>query len=105
MTNPTFTDNRGKTQTVEIGMKYAGGYGRTITVEGFDTRQLGSEDSRDGAEIVYGPMSQDGEETYPIWEYLDSLEYAIPTIAQIEAQAKKAAKMLRDAKRILDSHR
>ena len=83
---PTFTDNRGKTQIVEIGMKYACGYSRTITVEGFDIRQLDAEDDRDGAPIVYGPMAEDGEEAYPGWEYLDSLQYAIPTMAQLIAK-------------------
>ena len=82
-TAPTFTDNRGRTHTLEIGMKYASGYGRTITVEGWEQRSLDSDDPRDGAEIVYGPMSQDGEEAYPGWEYLDSLQYSIPTIDQL----------------------
>ena len=88
--NPTFTDNRGKTQTVEIGMKYAAGGERTITVEGFDVRDCGADDSRTGSLIVYGPVLQEGEtETYPGWLYVEDLSYAIPTIDQMFAKNQK----------------
>ena len=89
MTAPTYTDNRGKTHTVEIGMKYDAGYGRMITVEGYGTWDQDPMDGRYGSPIVYGPMSQDGEEAYPGWEHADSLQYAIPTMAQMIAKGKK----------------
>lgn len=77
MTNPIFTDNRGKTVTIEIGATYAKAYGGTIKIEGWGERDCGADDDRTGMAVVDGITKDEDGEEYPGWAYLDDLQYHI----------------------------